>query len=281
MPRNGVARCLAATLVALLFVAVTACNEPASRLQGGSRPTGTTIVGSGQLVTWEVDEPFFNEVSTPEFERENSEFQLDVSWSDTFSITVTADDNLREHFFALKRLHHLLIGLRGDNTYDGVTLRIAITMPEIIKYNLQGGTTGSISGFDSDTTVSLWASAGSQLATDDMRFDTARFEIQSGGHVSGNIRMTDGSVNLSGASTIDIDGASDSLKLSASGESSADLEGFTTENATVTLRGGSSATVNASGTLEGELSDGSELFYVGDPTLGAMEVSEDSTVEQK
>ena len=60
-----------------------------------------------------------------------------------------------------------------------------------------------------------------------------------------------------------------------------DLEAFLVNNADIGLSGGGKATVNVDGTLDVNLSGGSKVLYVGEPTLGDRDLSGDSTVSKK
>jgi len=52
-------------------------------------------------------------------------------------------------------------------------------------------------------------------------------------------------------------------------------------NADVSLSGGSRATINLDGRLDADLSGGSNLLYIGDPTMGDINTSGGSTVGKK
>jgi len=60
-----------------------------------------------------------------------------------------------------------------------------------------------------------------------------------------------------------------------------ELSDFTVHNTNVDLRGGSSATINLDGRLDADLSGGSTLFYISDPTLGDIQTSSGSTISKK
>ena len=134
---------------------------------------------------------------------------------------------------------------------------------------------------DPQSVITLWASDGSEMTVDDLRYDKANIEVQSGSQISGNLEFGAGKANLSGAAALAVSGSGHTLKLGALGGSTCDLEGLSLADADVTLRGGSRATLNLTGTLVGKVQDASELLYVGNPTLGEIEISADSTVGNK
>jgi hypothetical protein len=65
----------------------------------------------------------------------------------------------------------------------------------------------------------------------------------------------------------------------ASGASSADLGAFPAVDVVVVVNGASSATVNASGTLDADANGASHVIYLGSPTLRNVNTSGASSVE--
>ncbi len=53
------------------------------------------------------------------------------------------------------------------------------------------------------------------------------------------------------------------------------------EDADIELSGGSHGTINVNGRLNADVSGGSQLTYIGDPTLGDIEKTSGSTVSRK
>ena len=56
---------------------------------------------------------------------------------------------------------------------------------------------------------------------------------------------------------------------------------FTVNNADVSLSGASDGTINLSGRLDADLSGASRLEYIGEPTLGDMNITGASTLKKK
>jgi hypothetical protein len=86
---------------------------------------------------------------------------------------------------------------------------------------------------------------------------------------------------LSGGSSLELGGAASNLNLVATGGSRSDLSDFLVHNASVVLSGGSQATINLDGILNANLSGGSQLQYIGTPTMGDISVSGGSTITKK
>ena len=63
--------------------------------------------------------------------------------------------------------------------------------------------------------------------------------------------------------------------------SNINLEQFAVDDAAIRLSGASNGTINASGTLDANVSGASSLYYVGNPTLGDIDTSGASKVREK
>jgi len=213
------------------------------------------IPGSGNLTTETHDLSDFSRIEA------HNGFELEITMSNTFSIEITADDNVQEYVEVEKSGNTLSIRLLGTRFYDSVTLRARVTMPDLYKIELTGGSQAAISGFSSAHDFEADLSGGSQL--------------------SGDITAGDAEFELSGGSQVSLEGSGDDLFINASGGSQLDLEDFLIDNADINLSGGSWATININGILDANLSGGSRVEYVGDPNLGDINLSGASTVSQK
>jgi len=86
---------------------------------------------------------------------------------------------------------------------------------------------------------------------------------------------------VSGGSDATVSGTGDEISVDASGGSDVDLASFEVVNASVVASGGSDVTVNASGTLNADASGGSQVYYLGSPTMGQIDTSGGSDVDPK
>ncbi len=76
-------------------------------------------------------------------------------------------------------------------------------------------------------------------------------------------------------------GNASSLTANASGGSRIDLSSLHVTGAKVDLSGGSWAKVNLDGRLDASVSGGSQLYYIGSPTLGSISTSGGSIVAKQ
>jgi hypothetical protein len=168
-------------------------------------------------------------------------FRVEITESSTYSVMVTVDDNVVNRLRVTKEGDTLSIALT-PGIYTSMTLRAVVTMPDIEGLELSGGSRGFIRGFVGLASLDL---------------------------------------ELSGGSHIEAEGSADDLMVDASGGSTLDLENFPVHDADIGFSGGSSGTINIDSTLNADLSGGSRLWYIGDPTLGDIDTSGDSTVQSK
>ena len=170
-----------------------------------------TVTGSGNLKTETFNFSDFTEVEA------HSGFQLELTKSSTFSIEITADDNVLEYIEVDKSGDTLRIRPKGNRIYRSVTLRAKITMPDLYKIDLSGGSRTNITGFSSSHDFSVGLSGGSRVA--------------------GDITAGDADFDLSGGSQVALSGAADNLDVNGSGGSQLELEAFAVNNADVNLSG--------------------------------------------
>lgn len=206
-------------------------------------------------------------------------FQVKVTKSDSFFVGITADDNLLEYLAFRKSGNTLYMRLKGGTTYIGTTKIVEITMPKLDKLSLSGASTAEVSGFRSSDRLELEVSGASSLNIDDLKAGDTAFEVSSGSSVSGSIEISNGIFNTSGASNIDLEGYASDISIEASEASNTNLADLSASNATVKISGASVVTINASGSINGDVSGASRLIYIGNPAL-TIEMSGDSTLDR-
>jgi hypothetical protein len=214
-----------------------------------------SITGSGIAVTQEFDLSGFDQVEV------SGAFFAEITRGDSFDVVVRVDEKLEEHLRVQVVGSTLEVGWTPNLSILGTATReVEITMPELARVELSGATQGTISGFESNVDLSVEVSGASKL--------------------NGDIRAGDANFEVSGASTVDLSGSGGALVLNASGASTADLSDFVVNDADVEATGASTARVNASGRLDAEASGASHVVYLGNPTLGTVDSSGASTIEQ-
>jgi hypothetical protein len=214
------------------------------------------IEGSGNLTTKTFDFSDFIRVEAA------NGIQLELSHSGTFNVEITADDNVIEYIEVNKSGNTLKVKPKGNTAFRSATMIAKVTMTHLLQLDLSGGSEANITGFHSSDDLSVRLSGGSHI---------------NGFITPSDITVANANFDLSGGSYVRLTGSADGgISIVCSGGSHINLESFSVNNADVKLSGGSHATVNVSGTLNVDISGGSEVIYIGNPTLGDINVAWDS-----
>ena len=216
---------------------------------------GGILTGSGNLKTEEYSFSDFNKVEI------SSAFNFEISKSSSYSVSVTADDNIIEKVRVTKEGDILKIGLQPFIRLGSVTLRANVVMPQLHGLDVSGASRGTVSEFSSIEDIDIKVSGASR--------------------VTGDITGGDAEFDISGASSIQLEGSATNIVADVSGASSFDLSSFKVNNANIDISGASTGTVNLSGRLDADLSGASKLSYIGEPTMGNVNTSGASTLSKK
>jgi hypothetical protein len=207
-------------------------------------------------------------------------FLFEITRSDTYSIAITANEKLFDFVNVAKSGNTLRFSLKPICFHTCPTLRAVITMPVLSKLRQSAATKGVVRGFRSQEPFDLNLSGASTLDID-IEAGDAKFEISGASKVNGNIRVRDAEITLSGASHAELHGSANNVVLNAWGAVNLDLTAFVINNATVYLKGASQATINVTEQLDVDLSGASRLNYLGHPNLREINVSGTSTLHQR
>lgn len=233
----------------------------------GCSPAGI-ITGTGPVVTRNFDYSDFTGVEI------SGAFEVEIAPSSSFSVSVTANENLFEYIDVSRTGSILSIGLKRAplNIVDS-TLEARVTLPELSRLEISGASSVTALGFNTTDDFYLIVSGASSLLLD-VEAGNAEGEISGASHVSGIIMAPEVNVELSGASRLSLEGAAENATMYISGASDAGLADFPVRNGYFNLSGASRATVNVSGKLDADLSGASTLEYIGSPSLGEINISD-------
>ncbi len=231
-------------LAILTLVALTGCNV-----------VGDVVTGSGNVVTQEFDFTDFDEISL------GHAFNGTITQGDTYRVIVQIDDNLVDRLVAEQQGSRVNIGLEPTTLTTQATMEVAITLPNLTWLEASGASQAQLAGLTTADDFTGRASGASRI--------------------HGDLAAGDLDLEASGASTIFLAGTGGDVRANASGASTIDLEEMTTANADVQASGASNVTVNLAGTLNAEASGASNVYYLGDATLGNINESGGSDVEPR
>lgn len=251
------------------------------------------VSGCGVILVPENGETELGETETRQFDftefthvNIGSAFEYEIQQADTYSISVTANSNLFDDIRVTKVGQTLDIGIK----FPGITVTIfnvtpklqaVITMPQLQGLDSSGATQGTVTGFRSDQNLDVTVSGASMVELEDIAVGDTVFEVSGAGKVAGAIVVEDLELEVSGASTVQLKGSANSLTIDGSGASHFKLANLRVGNADITLSGASDATINLAGRLDADLSGASTLEYIGEPTLGIMDITGASIVKRK
>ena len=225
-------------------------------LAGCAVPFGTQLVPSGSLVTQDFDLANFSAVAA------GSAFQVEITQSESYSVSVTVNENLVERLDVGVSGSTLRISLKpGIGLAGAGTLTAKVAMPKLVGLDLSGASRTTLAGFDSRNSLEAEVSGASTLR--------------------GDLTCGDAQFDVSGASKVNLNGSAQDLNVEASGASNADLSAFASQNAVVDASGASNVIVATSGTLNVEASGASTVRYIGEPAKLRTNTSGASTVVQK
>jgi hypothetical protein len=213
------------------------------------------LVGSGNLETEGYTFADFTGVEI------SSAFEFEVKQSGSYSINITADDNVIDYVQVVQDGETLKIRLATVSPLRLVTLRASVTMPQLRGLAVSGASRGTISGFSSTDDLDMTVSGASR--------------------VTGDITAGDIGLDVSGASTVQLEGSADNMVAIVSGASTCNLDDFPVSDADVNISGASTSTINLDGTLDANVSGASTLLYIGEPTMGIINVSGASTLKER
>jgi hypothetical protein len=189
-------------------------------------------------------------------------FEVSITQSSSYSVTITADQKIFDDIEVTQTGNTLVIGFEPGSVPGGLRRTAKITMPDLTQVMLSGATQGTAEGFSTSEAFVLLLSGASSLELID-------------------ITVGDAEIAVSGASTLNAGGTANDLVSLVSGASNVDFSNFPVNNADIAVSGASHATINVAGRLDADVSGASTLEYIGEPTMGDINTSGDSTLKKK
>ena len=208
-------------------------------------------------------------------------FKVEITRSDSYSVSITANETLFDYIDVTKSGNTLKISRKAHDFPWSTSVEARITMPTLNKLRLSGATKGLARGFSSQEDFDLNLSGASTLDIE-MEAGKTKLEISGASRLSGSLKVGDAEFTLSGAGRAALSGSANNVVLSAWGASKLDLPDFTLNDTSVQLKGASKATCGqCCGNLDLDLSGASRLEYGGNPTIRDIKVSGASTLRRR
>jgi hypothetical protein len=208
-------------------------------------------------------------------------FEVEVVQSDSFDVTVTADD------FA-----HIRVEKSGDTLYvkhQGIEWfvpfhhqpKARIALPVLTGLNVSGASQGKVQGFQSDTDLSVTLSGASHVTAQNITTGKVDIKVSGASTLSGGIQAKDdANLEATGASKITLTGNGANTVMVVNGASRVELSDFPVQSANLKLSGASHAFINTNGRLDANVSGASSLLWSGSPVMGDIQTSGASTLRR-
>ncbi|MFC1593223.1 GIN domain-containing protein, partial [Candidatus Omnitrophota bacterium] len=215
-----------------------------------------------------------------------SAFSYEIKQSDTYSISIMANNNLFDDIKVAKEGQTLKIRMELPGVPWAIFNidtgpKVFITMPQLYGMNSSGATNGTVSRFSSTDDLDFTVSGASSVELLAISAGNVSFHVSGASIVSGDIKAEDIALDVSGAGSVQLEGSASDTEIEASGASHLKLASLTVNDADIMLSGASDCTLNLSGRLDTKLSGVSTLEYIGEPTLGKMDITGASTLKKK
>ena len=152
------------------------------------------------IITWDED---FNNFSIVDV---SSAFEVEITQSNSYSIKITADDNIMEHIQVTSTGVRLTVGVEPGILIQATTLKVEITMPALDEIQFSGATHGIATGFSSTHKLTITLSGASSLDTD-ISAEYVEINLSGASHLKGTITASeDAKLSISGASNVELTG---------------------------------------------------------------------------
>jgi len=235
---------------------------------------------TGETETREYDFSEFTRVDI------GSAFSYEIKQSNTYSISITANNNLFDDIKVAKEGQTLIVGMEFPEVPWAIfntnpSLKAVITMPQLQGLDSSGATNGVVTDFSSTENLDVTASGASRLELVKISASDVIFGVSGASKVTGDIEAKNMELEVSGASTVQLKGLAGDMTADVSGASYLKLVDLKVGNASINLSGASNGIINLDGRLDADLSGASKLEYIGEPALGIMDITGASKLKRK
>lgn len=203
---------------------------------------GPRITGSGVRVSESRDVNNFQSISS------SGNFDVTITPSNVYSVTVSADDNVLKYVLVRKDGDRLVIRFRDNvRLQNTLPIRVEVSMPDLRNVSLSGsGFIKSNGSFTSDEKMKI-SSSGSG----DIDLDLSAPTIES---------------NIAGSGSITLKGKCRSADISIAGSGNYEAEKLLSEQTEISVAGSGDAHVFASITLDASIAGSGDITYTGGAT---------------
>lgn len=231
--RNKIISIVCVALTALLLFTASSCIIAVNG----------RVRGNGTLRTERLFRSNFDSISI------GGDWTVDIRQSETFSVTIDADENLFNYLYVDVSDNILHIGFQHGYVIGRSNCKAIITMPVLTQLTASGSLTGTVSSFDMPgRTMSVVVSGSGNVA--------AR-----------NITVKNLKLNISGSGSFTASGTAQNLEGSISGSGNINTTRMEAEYADISISGSGSAKVWVTQLLIVHISGSGSVDYRGNPRI--------------
>ena len=174
----------------------------------------------------------------------SSSFDLELIQSKDYKIVVQCNENIKEYIDVYLEEECLYVGLKGNNLFSNIDLKVTIHAPDI---------------------NNIEASGASSIDIEKYKVKNLEFHLSGASDLKADLNISEHlSIEASGASDIKLKGKAKNVDLIFSGASEFSGKKLViSDELTLDSSGASSVTVTANGTLDIESSGASSVTYYG------------------
>jgi hypothetical protein len=238
--------------------------------------------GAGDLKTKDYDFTDFLHIEI------DGPLEVNISYGDSYQISITANDNVFEKIKVTNGDNILKLTLQNERyfglfrtQYVDTIAQVEIRMPNLRNLSVSGKANVTCSDFSSRASAHFDIAGASSLEMRSISTGNVKLNVSSASKVNGEITAGDVEIGENGASTIRLTGSANIIVCESEDASQLNFNDFMVDTADVRLSGNSIGTVNVIGKLHLNLDGGSTLTYIGDPILGSVRISGDSTMHRE
>jgi hypothetical protein len=216
-----------------------------------------TIVGSGIAATETIEVEPFRAIEL------KCAGEVTVTTGETFTVTLTTDDNLLP-IFKREVVNQTLQLYTNESWKTQSGIQFVITAPAIDQVTVSGSGNMKITGIaesefqcriSGSGSLDIFGTSGSLNA-----------QISGSGHVRAlDLHAESTSVNISGSGSITLAGSSEFIEAEISGSGQIDAVQLISMTATARITGSGSIRLNASSSLDGHVGGSGNIQYTGSP----------------
>ena len=237
------------------------------------------ITGSHNMETRRLDLTGFNRIRLDFIDGQSSNFEADITCGEDYSVSVTLDDNLYSYSKIRVEDKTLVIGLAAPARYDSMSMNVTITLPSLERLDMCT-CYAKLDGSNPSEALSIHMDEGSQLWMDHLESQAIDLDLWNYSYIFGGFTSDTAAVNMYGSTAWLWKGACGRLTANLSG-SKMTMNELPARDADITVRDGSSASINVTDNLHALLQGKSLLQYYGDPPVVAIRSNPAATVSRE